>query len=129
MTTIDDIIAVKAEIAALEEKKKLLEETYISERADAMNVLADNEYGCGTTSWEENGHTVKIEVKKNVKWDNAMLKEKYKQLGVDADNYIDVKMSVSETNFKKWDNKIKTFFEPARTVTPTKPYITITDKE
>ena len=78
----------------------------------------------GTHHRTERGVEIKIEVPKNVSWDQAKISaamETLKGWGENPADYVDIKLSVSETRFKAWPPAIRDLFAPARTVKPGKP--------
>jgi hypothetical protein len=77
----------------------------------------------GTHNRSERGIDIKITIPKNVNWDQEQLAkamETIKGWGENPADYVDVKLSVSETKFKAWPPAIRDLFAPARTVKPGK---------
>ena len=94
----------------------------------ASKDLKDKEYGCGTVNFEEAGYKFKAVVSKKVKWNEKMLRgiaEKIRSVGRDPEEFIQYKLNVLETAYKGFPDAIQKEFEPARTVEPSKPVITI----
>ena len=92
-----------------------------------ISDLQGNDYGCGTANIETPQYKIKTVVSKNVKWDEQELRNVANQIrsaGQDPETYITYKLSVSETNFKKFPESIQAAFYPARTVEPSAPKIT-----
>lgn len=78
----------------------------------------------GTHHRTDGGYEIKITVPKNVAWDQAKLVgaiETIKGWEEDPAEYVDTKLTVSETKYKAWPNAIRDLFTPARTVKPGKP--------
>jgi len=121
------IIALKEQKKQIDEEIKALEEKFIAEQ-NALELLKDKEYGCGTATLEVEGYKVKVEVKKTVKWDNDKLAQKFKEIP-DAEKYIKAEYKVSETDYKGWKQEIQQYFEDARTVVPSKPSLKIEEQE
>jgi hypothetical protein len=80
-----------------------------------------------------NEGAVKVEVKKNVSWDQGEMRNAQGVLrdewGEDPSEYIDAKLSVSESSWKAWPAKIQKLFIAARTVRPSSPVVTIKQTE
>lgn len=99
---------------------------------EASEQLSDKDYGCGTANIELDNIKIKVEVKKTVKWDEKYLRENIEPLikaaGREPEDFIKYKRSVGETDFKAFNDDMKRMFMPARTVTPSKPKITMERK-
>lgn len=88
--------------------------------------LAGNDYGCGTANIETPNFKIKTVVSKNVKWDEQELRNVANQIrtaGQDPETYIKYKLSVSETDYKKFPEQIQKAFINARSVEPSAPKI------
>lgn len=59
---------------------------------------------------------VKVKIPKNVKWDQEILSNLYKEIGDTANEYIDVVYKVKEAAYNNWPIDVKDHFTPARTV-------------
>jgi hypothetical protein len=97
----------------------------------AAEALKDNDYGCGTHNIDTPLFKVKAVVRKKVKWDESALvniENQIKSVGQNPEDYIKYKRSVSEANYGKFSDDIKKIFTAARTVEPSAPLITITNK-
>jgi len=71
---------------------------------------------------------IKFNVAKRVLWDQAILDGVYKNFELtneDPKEYIDVKLSVKESNYNAWPSSMKEKFTPARTVVAGKTSIKI----
>jgi hypothetical protein len=82
----------------------------------------------GTVNIEAEGVIIKHSVPKKVAWDQDALAdafEKIEEAGDNPFNYITVKYSVEERKFTAWPDKIKAFFQKARTLKPGKPAVTL----
>jgi len=93
----------------------------------AKETLKDKDYGCGTANIETPQFKIKTVVSKKIKWDETLLKgiaEQIKDAGQDPEVYIKYKLSVSETAYKDFPEKIQDVFTKARTVEPSAPKIT-----
>ena len=98
---------------------------------EAASLLSDKDYGCGTANIETARHKIKVTVSKKVKWDEGELRVvRNLILAADGDPsiYIKEKLSVSETEYKGFPQHIQDAFEPARSVEPSAPKITIERK-
>lgn len=77
----------------------------------------------GTHRRIDGDYEIRIEVPKNVAWDQAKLAaaiETIRGWGENPADYVDTKLSVSETSYKAWPPAIRDLFTPARTVKPGK---------
>lgn len=78
----------------------------------------------GTHTRVDGGYEIKITVPKTVAWDQEKVGtaiETIKGWGEDPAEYVDTKLSVSETKYKAWPKPIRDLFTPARTVKAGKP--------
>jgi hypothetical protein len=79
--------------------------------------------GTGTHSRADGDYEIKITVPKRTEWDQeqvAKAVDTIKGWGENPADYVDTKLSVSESRFKAWPPAIRDLFEPARTVKPGK---------
>jgi hypothetical protein len=95
---------------------------------DNIKSQLDKDYGTGSATI--NGLTAKVTLNypKKVTWDNDLLVDlwgKIEASGQDASEYIDRKLSVSETRYKNMPSIYRGEFEQARTVNVGNPTITI----
>ena len=77
----------------------------------------------GTHRRIDGDYEIRIEVPKNVAWDQAKLAAAIETIlgwGENPADYVDTKLSVSETSYKAWPPAIRDLFTPARTVKPGK---------
>lgn len=82
----------------------------------------------GTHHRRDGDYQIAIVVPKNVSWDQDALGkaiETIKGWGEDPAEYVETKLTVSETKYKAWPKPIRDLFEPARTVRQGKPKIEI----
>jgi len=82
----------------------------------------------GTTHIADGDIDVAVEIGKDVKWEQATLKQLARRIaegGEDPAEYIEVKYTVSERKYSAWPDTIRRVFEPARTVTPKAPKVTL----
>jgi len=132
----DEIFAlqqpINPKIAELSAKKSAIKsELDLIIAKDAAENLKNNDYGCGTFNLETDRYKIKTVVSKKVKWDEGMLlgiEETIKEAGQNPRDFIKQKLSVSETSYKTFPDNIKEVFEPARSVEPSAPKITIERK-
>lgn len=85
--------------------------------AELLKRTGDNK-GLGTRNYDLDGVPVKVNVAKDVKWDQDLLKAQYnaiKSNDDDPDQYIKVTYTVEETKYKAWPDYLKEQFNPART--------------
>lgn len=115
-----DAIAARIKAAQGETCKALT--TRYAEQARAQ-LLVDGR-DTGTTHIIEGEIDVTIEIGKDVKWDQAALKQLARRIaegGEDPTEYIEVKYAVSERKYAAWPDSIRHAFTAARTVTPKSP--------
>jgi len=119
-------------VNALQNKKSELKSMLDVEIAKAATGdLTNKEYGCGTATIETARHKIKVVVSKKVKWDEKQLfviRNQIIDAGQNPSAYIKEKLSVSETAYKGFTPDIQKTFEPARSVEPSAPKITIERK-
>jgi hypothetical protein len=101
----------------------------ISETIESAVKKMREEKKTGTINIIFDGVEIKHSVTKKVVWDQRRLRgvrDKIKAAGDDPDEYIDMKLFVSENKYKSWPGSIKNIFEPARTEKPGKPKTDLT---
>lgn len=84
----------------------------------------------GTHRRADGGYEIKVTVPKNVSWDQAKLAgaiDTIRSWGEDPAEYVDTKLTVSETKYGAWPAAVRDLFEPARTVKPGKPKFEIAE--
>ena len=121
--------SIADDMSVLEKQLKIahdnLEEAVL---AEAEGQLSEKDYGCGTANIESDLMKIKVVVKKKIKWDEGYIQKNIepliKQAGKDPEQFVKYKRSVSETDYKNFDDEMKRVFEPARTVEPSNPSIT-----
>ncbi|MCK8787241.1 hypothetical protein M0638_22975 [Roseomonas sp. NAR14] len=109
--------------AALEASKRLQDwiEGVIAARYQQRAIATRAEAGkdTGTVRFEDSAVTVVADLPKKVEWDQAQLTalvERIRQGGEDPGEYVEVSLKVSERAYAAWPERIRTAFEPARTV-------------
>lgn len=83
----------------------------------------------GTAHISDGPLHVKFELPKKVSWNQTILKEIAERIVASGDkieDYIDIKLSVSETRYTSWPTTLQQQFAAARTVDEGKPTITLT---
>lgn len=118
-------------IAQLDAELDLMERTLKRRRA-ALRAGILQKYGpcqIGTKTTHDGEYVVKICAPKRVDWDQSALASLWKTIGDTAAEYIKIKYDVSESAYKAWPEVIRKEFEPARTVKPGAPTVTIVKKE
>jgi hypothetical protein len=74
------------------------------------------------------GYTIAVDIPKKVNWNQDSLYVTMKDIlaaGDRPEDYMEMKLSVKEANWKKFSPEIQAAFEPARTVAPGKPTIKV----
>ena len=95
----------------------------------ARAVLRDSGRDFGTAHVNEGALHVKYELPKKVTWSQTILKEMAERIvasGDKVEDYIDIKLSVSESRYTNWPTALQEQFAAARTVEEGKPSITLT---
>jgi hypothetical protein len=95
----------------------------------ARAVLRDSGRDFGTAHVNEGALHVKYELPKKVTWSQPILKEMAERIvasGDKVEDYIDIKLSVSESRYTNWPPALQQQFAAARTVEEGKPTITLT---
>lgn len=95
----------------------------------ARAALRESGRDFGTAHVNDGTLHVKYELPKRVTWNQAILKEMAERIvasGEKIEDYIDVKLSVSESRYSNWPTTLREQFAPARTVEEGKPSITLT---
>ena len=85
---------------------------------------ADGLNDTGTHKRLDRDYEIKVTVPKNVAWDQDKLAtaiETIKGWGENPADYVETKLSVSESKYKAWPPAIRDLFTPARTVRGGKP--------
>lgn len=104
-------------------------------RSAIAQAYADKESQFGVIHLEEGEHRLDITTSQRVEWDQEKLASLQQEIRKEWENdpaeYIDSKLSVKESKYKAWPSDLRSKFEPARTVKPSAPSLTITiiDKE
>ena len=95
----------------------------------ARSVLRDSGRDFGTAHVNDGALHVKYELPKKVTWSQPILKEMAERIVASGDNvedYVDIKLSVSESRYINWPPALQQQFAAARTVEEGKPTITLT---
>lgn len=95
----------------------------------ARTVLRDSGRDFGTAHVSDGVLHVKYELPKKVSWSQPILKEMAERIvasGDKVEDYIDIKLSVSESRYINWPPALQQQFAAARTVEEGKPTITLT---
>lgn len=95
----------------------------------ARTALRDSGRDFGTAHVNDGALHVKYELPKKVTWSQTILKEMAERIVASGDkvgDYIDIKLSVSESRYTNWPTALQEQFAAARTVEEGKPTITLT---
>ena len=95
----------------------------------ARAALRDSGRDFGTAHVNDGALRVKYELPKKVSWNQTTLKEMAERIvasGDKVEDYIDIKLSVSESRYTNWPTALQEQFAAARTVEEGKPTITLT---
>ena len=95
----------------------------------ARSALRDSGRDFGTAHVSDGALHVKYELPKKVTWSQTILREMAERIvasGDKVEDYIDIKLSVSESRYTNWPTALQEQFAAARTVEEGKPSITLT---
>ena len=95
----------------------------------ARSALRDSGRDFGTAHVSDGALHVKYELPKKVTWSQTILREMAERIvasGDKVEDYIDIKLSVSESRYTNWPTALQEQFAAARTVEEGKPTITLT---
>ena len=95
----------------------------------ARVALRESGRDFGTAHVNDGALHIKYELPKKVTWNQAILKEMAERIVASdekVEDYIDVKLSVSESRYSNWPTTLREQFAAARTVEEGKPSITLT---
>lgn len=95
----------------------------------ARTALRDSGRDFGTVHVRDGVLHIKYELPKKVTWNQGILKEMAERIvasGDKVEDYIDIKLSVSESRYTNWPTALQQQFAAARTVEEGKPSITLT---
>ena len=115
----------EAHLADASQMVAILHSTFVRRYADGLN-------GFGTTTRTEGDFEIKINVPKRVDWDADQMAKAIETItgwGENPADYVDTKITVSETKYKAWPPAIRDLFTPARTEKAGKPTFKIMEKE
>lgn len=98
----------------------------------ARQALREAGRDFGTAHLADGPLRVKVEVAKKVSWDQEALTQIAERIAAAGDkpaDYLDIKLSVSESRYAAWPPALKQQFMAARTVQPGKPDFTLSVDE
>jgi plasmid stabilization system protein ParE len=94
----------------------------------ARTALRDSGRDFGSVHLIDGALHIKYELPKKVTWNQGILKEMAERIvaaGDKVEDYIDVKLSVSESRYTNWPKALQQQFAAARTVEEGRPSITL----
>ena len=122
------IISLKLQEAALAKERKRFESELLQIKDNELKTALDSDYGTGSKTFTDGDYKIKINVPKNVSWNQEtldMICQNIDASGDDSREYVEVKLNISETKYKAMPSYIKKAFEPARSVKAGNASITI----
>ena len=125
-------IQQKEAIDAATKRKREIEQEICQLEREAIADKLDKDYGTGTVNLASDTYKVKITYAKKVTWDEKKLADTWDKITAHGDKpeqYIERKLSVSETKYNAFPDSIRDVFTDARTVSVATPSFTITPKE
>ncbi|MFT0532411.1 hypothetical protein ACMHYJ_06190 [Castellaniella hirudinis] len=127
------ILGVDYEIAMLKKAKSQVDAALTKRYGEqAQTALAATGRDFGTAHLTDGDVAIKAELPKRVRWDQEKLAEIARRItaaGDTVEDFIDVKLSVSESRYNAWPPTLRDQFTPARTVEAGKPTFTLTSGE
>lgn len=126
----DDVATLKVDAKTLGDKLT----TALHSRFGAQAAVTRRIEGkdTGRVRFQVDSFEVVADLPKRTDWDQARLRDSVAVLrgwGEDPADYVAVEMSVPESRYAAWPPRIRTLFEPARTVGTGRPTYTLTQKE
>lgn len=92
-----------------------------------QEILSNNHNLIAGKTGTVHGEDFTFNIPKKVKWDQEYLASLHEEIGDTANEYIDVKYSVSENKYKSWPDVIRNKFIDARTMENGTPTIKVKD--
>lgn len=124
------VLGLDYEIALLKKAKTQVDTALVKRYGEqAQAALAASGRDFGTAHITDGSVAIKAELPKKVRWDQEKLAEIARRItatGNRVEDFIDVKLSVSETRYTAWPPALREQFVPARTVESGKPTFTLT---
>ncbi len=127
---VDDVTALKADAKTLGDKMNGILHARFGDQAAVTRRMEGED--TGRVRFQLNGFEVVADLPKRTEWAQARLAEAVAALrewGEDPADYVVIEMSVPESHYAAWPPRIRTLFEPARTVSAGRPSYTLTQKE
>ena len=120
----DQLVMLVEDLAEIMAKSKarndrLNAETSRRYAAKAAELRKEAKKDTGTVNVIDGAFQIKADLPKKVEWDQAELAKSVEVLrgwGEDPADYVTIEVKVSEKKYDAWPPKIRTVFEPARTV-------------
>lgn len=111
-----------------QKERKFIEQQIVTKNHVNISNQLDPNYGTGSASITTLNNKVTLNYPKKVTWDNEKLSDIWDAIiasGQDPQEYIDRKLSVSETRYKNMPSIYRGEFEDARTVEAGNPTFSI----
>ena len=126
----DDVTALKADARTLGDKLAIALHARFGDQAAVTRRMAGKD--TGRVRFQVSGFEVVADLPKRTEWEQARLAEAVATLrgwGEDPADYVVIEMSVPESRYAAWPPRIRTLFEPARTVGTGRPSYTLIQKD
>ena len=126
----DDVTALKADAKMLGDKLATALHSRFGDQAAVTRRMEGKD--TGRVRFLVGGFEVVADLPKRTEWEQARLAEAVATLrrwGEDPADYVAIEMSVPESRYAAWPPRIRTLFEPARTVGTGRPTYTVTQKD
>lgn len=124
------VLGLDYEIALLKKAKAQVDTALIKRYGEqAQAALASTGRDFGTVHITDGSVAIKAELPKKVRWDQEKLADIARRIastGGNVADFIDTKLSVSETRYTAWPPALRAQFASARTVESGKPSFTLT---
>ncbi|WP_337187562.1 hypothetical protein [Phenylobacterium sp.] len=128
---LEAILAAEAAADAQAKALRRLKDEYLHRKRDAVaKAYAEKGSQFGVVHIEEAGCKIDVTTAPRVEWDQEELAKLVETIrddwGSDPYEYIDRKLTIKESKYKAWPSDLKASFEPARTVKPSAPSLSVT---
>lgn len=132
MTLYQQWLDAKQAEAEANATRKSIEQKICAAHAQEISVNLDADYGTGSATIDTEVGKFTINYPKKIDWDQDQLDHLWERItaaGENPEEYMDKKLSVSETKYKAFPSHIRDNFTPARTVSAGNPTFTFKEKK
>ena len=126
----DDVAELKAAAKQVGDKFAAALHARLGDQAAVTRRMEGKD--TGRVRFQVGDFEIVADLPKRTEWDQARLRDAVARLrgwGEDPADYVVIEMSVPESRYAAWPPRIRTLFEPARTVRPGRPTYTLRSTE